>query len=67
MSLNIATLPSSIGMLPYLPCFFISVYIYNNYSVRVGYGVATVTCLIGGWVRQIAQWDQDRFWWIILG
>lgn len=67
ISKNTATLATSIGMLPYLPFFFVSVYVYNNYDSKVGYGFATLLCFVGGWIRQLTEFTNDNFTWIIVG
>lgn len=61
-----ATLANDIGMALFLPCFLLSTYLYNEWSL---YAVSLISALLtffGGWVRQVAMLD-NKFIWIVLG
>ena len=62
-----ATLANDIGMAVFLPCFLTATYLYNEWSL---FKVSLISALLtfgGGWIRQVAMWDDNKFIWIVLG
>lgn len=65
--LAVSGLSSSIVFIMNMPCFLIAVYVYNNHTTRIAQFWAVFLLLIGSWTRYVAKYDNDQFYWIILG
>lgn len=62
-----ATLATSIGLAVFMPAYLLSAYLYNNTSLWFVQFLAALVTLVGGWIRLVAIFDNNNFWWVVIG